>query len=174
VLGFGLLAGAALAPAAACRTEHAPIERQMPAQAGRSVDVRTSAIQAGPQPAPNAIRNPFEGNVHAQQEGKQLYSWFNCAGCHGAIGGGGMGPPLRDRAWIYGDSAGHIYQSIVLGRPAGMPSFADRVSEDHLWKLVTFVQSFGGTRSAREHGSVAADPELQSDGTGAEVRDAGL
>jgi cytochrome c oxidase cbb3-type subunit 3 len=163
-LGRAALLAALGAATYACTTEHAPIERQMPARAGRMLDVRTSAIQAGPAVFTPTVRNPFEGNVHAQREGQQLYTWFNCAGCHGAIGGGGMGPPLRDRAWVYGDSAGHIYQSIQLGRPAGMPAFANRISEDHMWKLVTFVQSLGGTRATEEPGAVASEPEVQQEG----------
>ena len=45
---------------------------------------------------------------------------MNCAGCH-FNGGGGMGPPLMDNIWIYGDSIENIGASIREGRPNGMP-----------------------------------------------------
>ena len=47
----------------------------------------------------------FEANAFHMNEGKRLFGWFNCAGCH-ANGGGGMGPPLMDEKWIYGSSIG--------------------------------------------------------------------
>ena len=54
--------------------------------------------------------------------GKQLFSAMNCVGCH-FNGGGGMGPPLMDNIWIYGNSIENIAATIREGRPNGMPSF---------------------------------------------------
>jgi cytochrome c oxidase cbb3-type subunit III len=141
-----------------CRTERPPLERAAP-RASEAMRTRTSAFAAGI-PLPEARpKNPYEGDVHAINEGKRLYGWFNCAGCHGAIGGGAIGPPLRDRSWIYGGDAGQIYQTILEGRPNGMPAYGGRLPEDAAWKIVAYVQSLGGTPAAREPGAVGSEPE---------------
>src|SRR5437764_13398240 len=36
-------------------------------------------------------KNPAEENAPALSEGKRLYEWYNCSGCH-SHGGGGIGP----------------------------------------------------------------------------------
>src|ERR1700754_211278 len=54
----------------------------------------------GPQPGPDRVlpeaNNPYAGNKTAMIEGRRLFQWYNCAGCHGDHAGGGMGPSLRD------------------------------------------------------------------------------
>jgi cytochrome c oxidase cbb3-type subunit 3 len=85
----------------------------------------------------------FEANAFHLNEGKRLFSWFNCSGCH-ANGGGGMGPALMDDKWIYGSSIENIHASIRDGRPNGMPAFRDRVPDDQIWELAAYVRSLGG------------------------------
>jgi cytochrome c oxidase cbb3-type subunit 3 len=94
---------------------------------------------------------PYENNAYALNDGKRLYSAFNCVGCH-AHGGGGMGPALMDSAWIYGVEPVNIYASIANGRPNGMPSFRNRIPSNQIWELVAYVQSMSG------QGSKAARP----------------
>jgi cytochrome c oxidase cbb3-type subunit 3 len=55
-----------------------------------------------------------------------------------------MGPPLMDERWIYGSDPGHIFETIVGGRPNGMPAFGGRISDEQVWQLVAFVQSMSG------------------------------
>ena len=88
-------------------------------------------------------RNPYEANAWAVAEGKQLYARFNCVGCH-ANGGGGMGPPLMDPEWIYGGFPAAIYESIVGGRPNGMPAFGGKLADSQVWQLVAYVQALSG------------------------------
>ena len=76
-------------------------------------------------------------------EGKRLFAWFNCVGCH-AHGGGGMGPPLIDERWIYGSAPENIYSTIVEGRPNGMPSFRGKIPDYQVWQLVAYVRALGG------------------------------
>jgi cytochrome c oxidase cbb3-type subunit 3 len=85
----------------------------------------------------------FEGNAYHLSEGKRLFDWFNCSGCH-ANGGGGMGPALMDAKWIYGSSIESIHASIRDGRPNGMPSFRNYVPDDQIWELAAFVHSLSG------------------------------
>jgi cytochrome c oxidase cbb3-type subunit 3 len=90
-----------------------------------------------------AAHSPYQGNAWAVSEGKRLYAWFNCTGCH-AHGGGSIGPPLMDEKWIYGKEPANIFASIVEGRPNGMPSFRGKIPDDQVWQLVAYVQSLGG------------------------------
>jgi cytochrome c oxidase cbb3-type subunit 3 len=85
----------------------------------------------------------YERNAHALAAGKRLYTWFNCAGCH-AAGGGGAGPALMDDVWIYGGDADAIVASIAKGRPNGMPAFGARLSNDQVWQLAADVRSTSG------------------------------
>lgn len=105
--------------------------------------VRTTGFVAGPPHPDPVMRNPFAGDARALAEGRRLYGWYNCGGCHGMMGGGGIGPPFADDAWIYGSESANIFQSIVQGRPNGMPAFG-RLADDHVWKLVLHVRELGG------------------------------
>src|SRR5438046_8013020 len=63
---------------------------------------RQSDLQpAGPVPEIRpVVNNPYSGSAYAISEGKRLYNWYNCSGCH-FNGGGGIGPPLIKDEWIY-------------------------------------------------------------------------
>jgi cytochrome c oxidase cbb3-type subunit 3 len=105
--------------------------------------VREVALQAGSS-APNAdVRGPDEGNAYGVSEGKRLYNQMNCSGCH-FQGGGGIGPPLMDAQWIYGSEPENIFETIVAGRPNGMPSFRGKLGNDQVWQLVAYVRSMSG------------------------------
>jgi cytochrome c oxidase cbb3-type subunit 3 len=98
-------------------------------------------------PSSDAKATEFEANAFHLSEGKRLFAWFNCSGCH-ANGGGGMGPPLMDDKWIYGGSTESIHASIRDGRPNGMPTFRDRIPDDQIWELAGYVRSLGGNAPA--------------------------
>jgi cytochrome c oxidase cbb3-type subunit 3 len=85
----------------------------------------------------------YDDNAYAVNEGKRLFRWYNCSGCH-FNGGGGIGPPLMDSTWVYGSDPASIYRSIVQGRPNGMPSFGGHITEDQVWKIVAYVRAMGG------------------------------
>jgi cytochrome c oxidase cbb3-type subunit III len=114
--------------------------------------VRTSTLAAGASNPLPEIRNPYADDPGAMAQGRQLYLSFNCAGCHGAAGGGGIGPPLADAHWIYGGSDANIYATIVQGRPNGMPAFGPSVQGEAAWKLAAYVRSLGA-RAEAEAGS---------------------
>ena len=102
--------------------------------------------QIGPKPGPgpdtvSEPKNPYAGNVAAMREGRRLFNWYNCAGCHGDHGGGGMGPSLRDSTWVYGGSDARIFRSIAQGRTKGMPAWGNMLPEEQIWKLVAYIKS---------------------------------
>jgi cytochrome c oxidase cbb3-type subunit 3 len=93
-----------------------------------------SADRLDPRPA------AYEGNAYQIAQGQRYYAWMNCAGCH-FHGGGGIGPPLMDSTWRYGGSMPQIVESILEGRPNGMPSFKNRITQAQAWQLAAFVRS---------------------------------
>jgi len=141
------LAGAALAAvfaAGACR-RNAQQLRDRASSASIPQSIAVSELQAGPHTPPVDVKNPYEGNAYQISEGQRLYEWYNCGGCH-FRGGGGIGPPLMDREWIYGGEAANIFATIVEGRPNGMPSWRGRIPTNQVWQIVAYVQSMDASQ----------------------------
>jgi cytochrome c oxidase cbb3-type subunit 3 len=138
LLAFALAAGA-------CRRETDPTAASLPSdQTLRGVPLGAPPGQ-GASPAA-AIRNPFEGDPGAVQDGKTLFGAMNCVYCHGVGASGLMGPPLNGQGWRYGGTPAEIYNSIHDGRPQGMPAWGARLPPDQIWRLVAYIESLGGAR----------------------------
>lgn len=133
-----------------------------PAAATRQVEIQAGQPGDGLKET-SAVRT-FDGdNAYEMSQGKRLFRWYNCGGCH-AQGGGGMGPALMDDKWIYGHEPDQIYETIMNGRPNGMPSFRGRIPEEQAWQLVAYVRSMSGLASraaapSRADGIAASPPE---------------
>jgi cytochrome c oxidase cbb3-type subunit III len=100
-------------------------------------------------------------------QGKRLYRWYNCNGCH-ASGGGSYGPALMDGQWRYGASGAAIVQTILHGRPGGMPAFAGRIPEAQAWQIAAYVRSMSGqlrtdVAPSRADALSTGSPESQRD-----------
>ena len=93
-----------------------------------------TAVTTDPQAA------AYYDNAEAVNEGKRLFSQYNCSGCH-SNGGGGMGPGLMDNEWIYGGRLEQIHQTLVEGRPNGMPSWGGKIPDKQLWEISAYVRS---------------------------------
>jgi cytochrome c oxidase cbb3-type subunit 3 len=158
---------AAVLVAAAC--EPSPAEHpNEPMGQGTLAAVRTSALEAGAAPGipsdGRGLINPLADDPAAARDGERLYGSMNCTGCHGARGGGGIGPPFADNDWIYGGEPGQIFASIAQGRPNGMPSFGGRLPSESIWRIVSFVQSLTPPAARRGVTSgAAADGRRQDD-----------
>jgi cytochrome c oxidase cbb3-type subunit III len=125
---------------AACEREARPFENPRVA-AATAQGTDDTVLHAGGEPPSEATQySPFRRNAWGIAEGGRLYRAYNCVGCHGH-GGGGMGPALMDEAWIYGNQGANIHDSIVRGRPNGMPSFRNRIADDQVWMIAAYVQS---------------------------------
>jgi cytochrome c oxidase cbb3-type subunit 3 len=98
----------------------------------------------GPVPGvgePPPRENPNGDDPTVLANGRSLFVGMNCAGCHGEHGGGGMGPSLRDEAWIYGGDAGSIFDSIAQGRANGMPAWGTLLPEPLIWNITAYVEA---------------------------------
>jgi cytochrome c oxidase cbb3-type subunit 3 len=143
-----LFAAYCLLPAAccflfcACKREERGYRVNPPA-AARTGNVTLSELRPGETQAQPVVKNEYEENAYAMNEGKRLFTWFNCVGCH-AHGGGGMGPPLMDDKWLYGSQPDQIFSTIVEGRPNGMPSFRGKIPDYQVWQLSAYVRSMSG------------------------------
>ena len=107
--------------------------------------VALSPLKPGAADPPPAapMGEKYERSAWHVSEGKRLYTWFNCVGCH-AHGGGGMGPPLIDDEWLYGYEPQQVYATILQGRPNGMPAFMGKIPDFQVWELAAYVRSMSG------------------------------
>ncbi len=129
---------------ATCRREERSYDTPR-AESSAEAIVALAPISPGanaPQTATNPKGQDYEQNAYAMAQGKRLFQWFNCTGCHGN-GGGGSGPALIDDKWIYGSSIDNIVATIREGRPNGMPSFRGRIPDDEIWQIAAYVRSMG-------------------------------
>jgi len=94
----------------------------------------------------------YYDNAEAVKVGKILFSRMNCSGCH-TNGGGGMGPSLLDNVWIYGGRLEQIHQTLVEGRPNGMPSWGAMLPDEALWQLSSYVRSMSLPETLAAQGS---------------------
>jgi cytochrome c oxidase cbb3-type subunit III len=134
------VAGAAVALVLTACDGGAPPPRS-PGPVGGAVSVphvQTTGFQAGVYVEYPRLSNPYTG---FEEEGEQYYRAMNCDGCHGAAGGGGIGPPFLVAEFIYGSQPGNIFESIVQGRPQGMPAYGGKLPDEVVWKMVAYVES---------------------------------
>ena len=138
----GILVLALLATATACQREKRSM-RDVPPGATGETAVQTTELVAGTKAADPFV-DTYQENAFAVSMGNMYYEQFNCAGCHAPGGGGGMGPPLNDDEWIYGSDPENIFDTVMKGRPNGMPSFRGKISNSQIWQLAAYVRSMSG------------------------------
>jgi len=133
---------AAIVVLASCKTEQRNLE-PVPAMRALFTGARENPIVPGGPIPQTVIPSPAEGKAYDIAEGKRLFHWYNCDGCH-ANGGGGMGPPLMSGNLTYGSEPDNIFDTITKGRPHGMPSWGGRIPAYQIWQLVAYVRSMSG------------------------------
>jgi cytochrome c oxidase cbb3-type subunit III len=125
-----------------CERESRPFNDIPGATANAAKPALAPLFAGGVSTSPGQM-SPFQENAWGIGEGKQLFDQYNCSGCH-AHGGGGMGPALMDNSWIYGPHPANIFETIVEGRPNGMPSWRGKLTDAQVWQLVAYIQSMSG------------------------------
>ncbi len=90
---------------------------------------------------PEVPSNPYTGDAAAIERGAALFKKLNCSACHGAAGGGGMGPNLTDEAWKTGDGSDPSLLAQILDGRAAMPPYRDIIGQDEAWQLIAFIRT---------------------------------
>jgi cytochrome c oxidase cbb3-type subunit 3 len=128
---------------ASCRREERSLRTPPPLVAALDeVKLMPNGIGGAPPSVLGALGHPYDSNAYQLNQGKRLYSWFNCSGCH-ADGGGASGPALIDGWWRYGPDLASIFATIRNGQPNGMPAFGDKLTTEQIWQLTGYVRSMG-------------------------------
>ena len=157
-----------LAGAGAVWYRGAPDYRPRPiAEMRRPDQILMNQIMPGGNGPPPATNTYYEVTGYDVSEGQRLFRQYNCNGCH-ANGGGAIGPALMDDRWIYGSQPRNIYETIIEGRPNGMPSFRNKIADQQVWQLVAYVRSLSGlvpaaARSARSDSMQSTPPQTLQD-----------
>jgi cytochrome c oxidase cbb3-type subunit III len=134
--GAALLVGLLLSSSGCDRATR---EDRLPEPPGRIADARQPSLQAGPLLRDVPVVNPYDGQSQALEQGERLYTWFNCGGCHGPYGGGGIGPPLAGEE----RNPGRDFDFIYAGRQDGMPAYGGQIADSQIWMIVAHVQALG-------------------------------
>lgn len=90
----------------------------------------------------------FDESAAALAAGKSIFS-ANCAACHAADGGGGVGPNFTDEYWIHGGSINDIFRIVKYGVPAkGMIPWQDQLSPEEMQQVSSYIKTLVGTTPA--------------------------
>ena len=107
-----------------------------------SAAASTLAQRRGGPPEP---ANPFAGNPEAVREGESLYNQ-RCTTCHAPNGGAGeIGPAIvsAERAAINPSDAQTF--NIIKNGVKGTPMTPQRLTDDEIWKITTYIHALRGT-----------------------------
>jgi mono/diheme cytochrome c family protein len=75
------------------------------------------------------------------QSGHDVFMQSGCFACHGELGYGGAGPRFRNDKLLAADQ--YVIGQILLGRGI-MPSFAQRLNNDQIAAVATYVRNSWG------------------------------
>ena len=82
-------------------------------------------------------------------KGKKVYE-SNCVACHMANGGGGIGPNLTDKNWIYDGDIKGVFHTISEGANNGMAAWKDLLSADKIEAVASYVLSMPEAEGGKE------------------------
>lgn len=82
-------------------------------------------------------------------EGKEIFT-KNCVACHGADGGGLVGPNLTDDYWIHGGGIKNVFKTIKYGVPEkGMVAWGNLLNPRQIQVVASYVISLRGTKPSK-------------------------
>lgn len=105
--------------------------------------------------------NPFANDPKAAEAGQVVFHIY-CAGCHGNRAQGGRGgPDLSRGTFSNGDQDADLFRVISNG-VAGteMAAYQERLGQDGIWRLVTFLRSKSSKSEAQADGNSARGEAL--------------
>lgn len=171
-----LVVALALSAAPAAAQQSSPAQSPVPGSAAATggeavagdaqnklLQVPVNTIVPGAVSVRPRIINAAVNDPAAVERGMRAFNAFNCVGCHMGNGGGGMGPALSNRFFLYGGEPENIYLTIVQGRPNGMPAWGAVLPEEIVWDLVAYVLSISSEPASPSWGvTVAAgSPDIE-------------
>jgi cytochrome c6 len=98
---------------------------------------------------------PRDGTALAAdgEAGAQVFMQSRCFVCHGELGTGGAGPKFRDNPFL--QFSDYVVGQILLGRGI-MPSFADKLDDQHIAVVASYIRnSLGRSDRARHRATIA-------------------
>lgn len=108
-----------------------------------------------PQAHAQTQANPLEFNVATIKRGRQFYT-IHCVSCHGQDGRGDTEmreflktapSDLTDEMWLYGGHDAALFDVVRSGRiERDMPAFADKLTDERIWHVVSYLRYLGGER----------------------------
>ncbi len=128
--------------------------QQEPAPAKTTPQAPASATSTNPfglTPADKERKNPVEFTADSVKKGKALFA-SQCAMCHGVTGDGkgdlavAMHLKLTDftqASALKGYTDGELFKIISHGNGV-MPGQANRLADNHIWEIVSFLRAAGG------------------------------
>jgi cytochrome c oxidase cbb3-type subunit 3 len=82
----------------------------------------------------------------AAQRGQPVFA-EQCVACHGEDGGGNMelgAPSLKDKIWLYGNSAAAVAAQVTNPHHGVMPTWEGRLDDATIKMVAVYVHSLGG------------------------------
>ncbi len=90
----------------------------------------------------------LDGTAAAMSSGKTIFE-ANCAACHAADGGGGVGPNLTDQYWLHGGGIKDVFSIVKYGViEKGMVPWEDQLSPKEIQDVSSYILSLKGTNPA--------------------------
>ena len=90
----------------------------------------------------------FDDSAPALSTGKTIFD-SNCAACHAADGGGGVGPNLTDQYWLHGGDIKDLFTVIKYGViEKGMVPWEAQLSPKEIQDVASYILTFQGTTPA--------------------------
>jgi cytochrome c oxidase cbb3-type subunit 3 len=87
----------------------------------------------------------FDESATAIGAGKTIFE-TNCAACHAADGGGGVGPNLTDEYWLHGGSIQEVFTVVKYGViEKGMIPWQDQLSPEEMQQVSSYILTLRGT-----------------------------
>ena len=72
--------------------------------------------------------------------GQEIYN-TNCVACHASNGGGGIGPNLTDKNWIYNGDIKGVFNTVSEGAENGMIAWKDILNPEKIQAVSSYVLS---------------------------------
>lgn len=116
-------------------------------------EVRIAAIEAEARGV-SLLASIDETNVVVDDSGAALSAGnaiftANCAACHAADGGGGVGPNLTDQYWLHGGDIKDLFKVIKYGViEKGMVPWEDQLSPKEIQDVASYILTLQGTNPA--------------------------